>query len=82
MQPFEKGTSNGTITDYDGNFILEIFTNSNIEVSYIGYKAQTINPKGKEVYITLKEDAEVLDEVVVVGYGTEKSQCHWINCTD
>ena len=68
----EKGTSNGTITDYDGNFILEIFTNSNIEVSYIGYKAQTINPKGKEVYITLKEDAEVLDEVVVVGYGTEK----------
>ena len=71
-----------TITDYDGNFILEIFTNSDLEVSYMGYKAQTINPKGKEVCTVHKGNQKLFDEVVVVGYGTEKkSQCHWINCT-
>lgn len=68
----EKGTTNGTITDFDGNFTLEIGGKSDIEVSYIGYKTQSLTPTGKDVLITLKEDTEMLDEVVVVGYGTQK----------
>lgn len=69
----EKGTSNGTITDFDGNFILEVSDGAPIEISYIGYKSQYIDSVvGKDFLITLKEDAEILDEVVVVGYGTQK----------
>ena len=69
----EKGTSNGTITDYDGNFILEVSANATLEVSYIGYKPQEFkNVSGKNLSIVLKEDTEVLDEVVVVGYGIQK----------
>ena len=69
----ERGTTNGTITDFDGNFTLNVSENSMIEVSYIGYQSQSIkaNPD-KLMAITLKDDSELLDEVVVVGYGTQK----------
>lgn len=69
----EKGTSNGTITDFDGNFILEVFQNAMLEVSYVGYQSQELKAVfGKNLGITLSEDTELLDEVVVVGYGTQK----------
>lgn len=67
----EKGTTNGTITDIDGNFALEIGNNSVILISYIGYLDQEINTSGRSTFnITLLEDTKQLDEVVVVGYGT------------
>lgn len=69
-----KGSTNGTITDIDGNFSLDIAENTELlEVSYIGYKSQVLQIKGKkELVVVLKEDTEVLDEVVVVGFGTQK----------
>lgn len=67
-----KGTSNGTITDIDGKFQLQNASGI-LVVSYIGYKTQEITLKGqKNLEIVLKEDTEVLDEVVVVGYGVQK----------
>lgn len=67
----EKGTTNGTITDLDGNFSFSAPENSVIEVSYIGYQSQQfVAEAGKELSIVLKEDTKVLDEVVVIGYGT------------
>lgn len=70
----EKGTSsNGTITDLDGNFSLEVGEGAVLLVSYIGYTNQEVRVgKNSTLAITLKEDTEVLDEVVVVGYGTQK----------
>lgn len=69
----EKGTTNGTITDFDGNFTLDVSNNAIIEVSYIGYQQQIIKAiYDKPLSVTLKEDTEMLDEVVVVGYGTQK----------
>lgn len=67
----EKGTTNGTITDFDGNYTLEVSSNAVLVVSYIGYLSQEI-PVGSQstINITLKEDTQTLDEVVVVGYGT------------
>lgn len=68
-----KGTSNGTITDFDGNFSLNDASKGTLVISYIGYKTQEVAVKGKSlIKIVLQEDAEVLDEVVVVGYGTQK----------
>lgn len=69
----EKGTTNGTITDFDGNFTLNVSDNSMLEVSYVGYQTQSVKAiSGKNLAVTLKEDTELLDEVVVVGYGTQK----------
>jgi len=70
----EKGTTNGTITDFNGNFTLNLSSsNSTLVFSYIGYVSQEISAKGKKDFtITLKEDSETLEEVVVVGYGTQK----------
>ena len=67
-----KGTANGTITDIDGNFILsDVPTNGTIQVSFVGYKTLEIPVKGQTSFsLTLMDDTEVLDEVVVVGYGT------------
>lgn len=70
----EKGTSNGTITDFEGKFSLNVSAKGVIVISYIGYKSveipiAQIKSGGK---ITLKEDTEIMDEVVVVGYGTQK----------
>lgn len=69
----QKGTTNGIITDLDGKFSLNVPEGAVIEISYIGYLTQTIQVKGKTVFqVTMKEDAQNLDEVVVVGYGTQK----------
>lgn len=69
----EKGTTNGTITDMDGNFSLEVSPNSILVVSYIGYKDQEIPVNNQTSFnIKLAEDSQALDEVVVVGYGTQK----------
>ena len=69
----EQGTANGTITDFDGNFTLDVTDNAMLEVSYIGYKSQELKAvAGKMLSVTLREDTEVLDEVVVVGYGTQR----------
>lgn len=71
----EKGTTNGTITDFDGNFVLTVSDNAVLQISYIGFQTQEINVKGKTSFVvTLKEDSEVLDEVVVVGYGAQKKE--------
>ena len=61
----EKGTSNGTITDFDGNFTLEVAEGATLEISYVGYASQSL-PAKANMNIILKEDTEVLEEVVVV----------------
>lgn len=70
-----KGTNNGTITDIDGKFTLNN-ANGVLVVSFIGYKTQEIQINGNEknLNIVLREDSELLDEVVVVGYGTMKKE--------
>ena len=69
----EVGTNNGVITDFDGNFSISLKNGANINVSYIGYNTQTINIiNDKPLSIILKEDSELLDEVVVIGYGVQK----------
>ena len=69
-----KGTTNGTITDFDGKFTLQnVPDNGTIQVSFVGYKTVDIQVKGQStVKIILEEDTETLDEVVVVGYGVQK----------
>ena len=68
-----KGTTNGTITDIDGNFTIEADSKSILEVSYIGYiKQEAIVGNQKNIRIIMKEDAKTLDEVVVIGYGVQK----------
>ena len=67
----EQGTTNGTITDLDGNFSLQVADGAMLEISYVGYATQTL-PAAANMNIVLKEDAEVLEEVVVVGYGVQK----------
>ena len=69
-----KGTTNGTITDLDGKYSLEVEPNSILVVSYIGYVSQQIPASGEVVNVTLKEDTQNLDEVVVVGYGTQQKK--------
>jgi TonB-linked SusC/RagA family outer membrane protein len=67
----EVGTTNGTVTDIDGNFSLDVAEDAVIRISYIGYMDQQINTKGKTNFnIVLQEDIKALEEVVVVGYGT------------
>jgi TonB-linked SusC/RagA family outer membrane protein len=69
----EQGTSNGTSTDLDGNFSLSVKSESSIvEISCIGYKTQTFQASQVPARITLAEDTEMLDDVVVIGYGTVK----------
>lgn len=66
----EVGTTNGTVTDLDGNFTLSVAENGSIQVSFIGYQTLTLNVKGKTSFkVVLKEDSEMLQEVVVTGYG-------------
>lgn len=69
-----KGTTNGTITDLDGHFVLEVPTECTLQVSYIGFNTQEIKVSSTttDVTVNLKEDTETLEEVVVVGYGTQK----------
>ena len=69
----EVGTSNGTITDVNGNFTLQVANDATIQVTYIGYLSQTITIAGNTNFnITLIEDSQALEEVVVVGYGIQK----------
>lgn len=71
----EKGTTNGTITDYDGNFVLQAHEGGSIEVSYIGYQTQMLTAvSGKTMSVILKEDTEVLDEVVVTALGIKREE--------
>ena len=67
----EAGTSNGTITDLDGAFVLSVEPNVTLVVSYVGYKDQEVRAH-KDMVVMLKEDTQVLDEVVAIGYGTQK----------
>lgn len=66
------GTTIGTITDFDGNFTLNVPDGKEVEISYIGYVTQHFSAPFKLTKIIMKEDAQQLDEVVVVGYGTQK----------
>lgn len=69
----EKGTSNGTITSVDGDFSLNVAEKAVLQVSYIGYLTQEIPVQDKQnITVILQEDAQILDEVVVVGYGLAK----------
>lgn len=71
----EKGTTNGIVTDIDGHFVLTVANNAILEVSYIGYIPKTVSVKNKQNFtITLSEDVETLEEVVVVGYSTMKKE--------
>ena len=68
-----KGTTNGTITDIDGNYTLDVPVSTILQISYIGYLTQDVPVNGKQqINIRLVEDTQQLDEVVVVGYGTQK----------
>ena len=62
----------GTITDLEGKFSIDAPKGATLEISYIGYKTVTVKAEGTALHITMKEDAEVLDEVVIVGYGSQK----------
>ena len=69
----EKGTSNGTITDYEGNFVLEVKDNATLVISFVGYKTQTLAVGNRNsVQVLMQEDTEALEEVVVVGYAVQK----------
>lgn len=69
----EKGTTNGTVTDFDGRFSLSVRKGAILEISSVGYTTQTVTVGEQTNFIiTLEEDNEFLDEVVVVGYGTMK----------
>lgn len=68
-----KGTSTGTITDFDGNYSLKVSSSDVLIFSYIGFTPQEVQVKGRQVInVTLGEDVTALDEVVVVGYGVQK----------
>ncbi|TWV10577.1 TonB-dependent receptor [Bacteroidaceae bacterium HV4-6-C5C] len=71
----EKGTTNGVITDIEGNFTLNVRPGATIIISFIGYKSQEIVVGNQSMLkVLLKDDSEVLDEVVVVGYGVQKKK--------
>lgn len=69
----ERGTTNGTVTDLDGRFTLEVTLNAVLQVSYIGYMEQEIPVNNRsDISVSLLDDTQNLDEIVVVGYGTQK----------
>lgn len=71
----EKGTNNGVATDLDGNFTIEAKSGATLVASYVGMKTLELKPaNGKSMTVTMKDDSKVVDEVVVVGYGTRKRQ--------
>lgn len=68
-----KGGQNGSITDLDGNFSIKAKKNATLIISYIGYQSQEVKLQGKtKVTVKMVPDSKMLDEVVVVGYGTMK----------
>ncbi|MBQ7421512.1 MAG: TonB-dependent receptor plug domain-containing protein, partial [Prevotella sp.] len=69
----EKGSVNGTVTDFDGNFVISVSADAVLSVSYIGYATKDVAVRGQtEMKIVLTPDNQVLNEVVVIGYGTMK----------
>ena len=72
----QQGTTNGVVTDLDGKFTLTVPDGSVLQISYIGYQEQllTVNPEVSIYHVTLKEDSQALDEVVVIGYGIQKKK--------
>jgi TonB-linked SusC/RagA family outer membrane protein len=71
----EKGTTNGTVTDIDGNFTLNVQPGATLVISYVGYKTQEIAVGNQSfINVDIAEDADVLEEVVVVGYGVQKKK--------
>lgn len=71
----ESGTKNGTVTDADGNFVIEIASDSKLDITSIGYKSQTVKPSATgTTSVSLSEDSNLLDDVVVVGYGTQRKK--------
>ena len=69
----EKGTNNGTVTDYDGNFSLNVQPGTTLVVSYVGYISQEVKA-ADGMRVNLKEDGHVVNEVVVIGYGTQRRE--------
>ena len=69
----EKGTNNGTVTDYDGNFSLNVNPGATLVVSYVGYESQEVKA-ADGMRVNLKEDGHVVNEVVVIGYGTQRRE--------
>ena len=71
----EKGTSNGTVTDINGNYSLNVGPNATLVISYVGFKTQEVRVgNDSSIDVTLEEDNTNLDEVVVIGYGTQKKK--------
>ena len=69
----EKGTNNGTVTDFEGNFSLNVKPGATLVISYVGYESQEVKA-GDNVRVNLKEDGHVVNEVVVIGYGTQRRE--------
>ena len=69
----EKGTNNGTVTDFDGNFSLNVQPGATLVISYVGYESMEIKA-GDNVQVKMKEDGHVVNEVVVIGYGTQRRE--------
>jgi TonB-linked SusC/RagA family outer membrane protein len=69
----EKGTNNGTVTDFDGNFTLNVKPGATLVISYVGYESQEVKASDN-VRVNLKEDGHVVNEVVVIGYGTQRRE--------
>ena len=69
-----QGTNDGTITDMDGKYLIKVPAKGKLEISFVGYKTELISDMKKAVKITLVEDSELMEEVVVVGYGSQKAK--------
>ena len=69
----EKGTNNGTVTDFEGNFSLNVKPGATLVISYVGYESVEVKA-GTNVHVNLKEDGHVVNEVVVIGYGTQRRE--------
>ena len=70
----EKGTTNGTITDMDGVFTLTVSSSAQVEISYVGYKTLLLSAKSIKGKIVMREDTEMLEEVVVTALGIKRSE--------
>ena len=69
----EKGTQNGTVTDFEGNFSLSVKPGATLVISYVGYETQEVKA-GDGMRVNLKEDGHIVNEVVVIGYGTQRRE--------
>lgn len=78
----DTSTKQGTIADMDGKFSLEVTPSSKLHISFVGYKDQVISGKAlkKDMIIVLKSNTEMIDELVVVGYGTQKKSESYRSC--